>query len=1705
VRAISDFQLLEELYSSGSTRVCRAVHLEDGKPVVLKILSGEHLETDAFVQYQREYEIIDALKDTAGVIDVYHLANIQDSLMIVEEDIGGKSLDRIFAAETIDLRQALQLAAGIAQILDQIHRRRVIHKDINPSNIVWNRQTGELRVIDFGIASQLSQERQEFQNVNQLEGNLAYISPEQTGRINRKLDYRSDLYSFGISLYQLFTGTLPFVSQDGIELVHAHIAVTPAFPSELNPQIPLALSQIIMRLIAKMADDRYQSAQGVRHDLERCLQQLQETGGITIFPLAERDVSIKFQIPQKLYGREQEISSIIKAFDRSAEGHTELLLVTGFSGTGKSALVHEVHKPLTEKRGNFIAGKFDQYQRDVPFYAWTQALEAFCKLLLKEDESSLALWREKISTAMGNIGKVVTDVIPSIELIIGKQPDVPPLSGEQALNRLNYAFGNFLEAVCQEQHPLVIFLDDWQWADAGSLSLLKSVMARKTIKYLLLIGAYRDNETHDAHPFALALEEIKKSEAEVSTIRVRELQQDDVHSLLKDLLNDSPGLEDIARLVYEKTRGNAFFLIQLLNDLYEKSIIRFCPSKQHWIWQHQKIESRKVADNVVELMTEKIRKLPESAQRAITYGSCIGDRFDLATLAAIQEIPAHEAAHDLEQALLEGILVPIGLNYRVARQKNNTGNVYYQFIHDRVRQAAYGMFEQPVREKIHYAVAKSWLLETGPNRHGRHIFDIANQYNTGRQLVIQTQQQNELIEINLKAGKRAKNAADYATALHYFQIAFELQAPDCWRQTPERTAELYLLAAEMAFLSKDYIAMESWLDECLAHLTAPLEQVKIFKIKVQAHVAQNRLSEAVDAALYGLRLLGIKLPKSPNIFHVTGKLLQTKILLKKKSLADLRALPEMTDPAKLAAMELLGLAIPPAYWTSQELVSLIVFQMVHESVSHGYSPNAGYGYSWWGITECAMLGNIDAGYEFGEFAIELAQKHQLNLQQPLFFAAWIIRKFKRPLKETIPVFEQTYALSLEKGDFEYASYARNNHIQTLFHTGRALDTLLPEMELAHRDLLRFQIGSSLYWHDIWWQAGLNFVNESPQPDLLAGPAYDETVSLPQHLKVNDASTLFLFYCAKLMLSCFFNEKNSALDNAKKARLYLKGGIGMHAFALFHFYESLALLADADSAGFIAKQAVMYKVRANQRKLKKWAAHSPDNYRQHWLLVEAERVRASGQSDRALYYYDLAIDQAQQNAFLHEEALANELAARCYLQRKQNRLAVYYLKQALHLYERWGADAKTAQLKTEFTQQLLTLAQPADHQHTLKNRTSRHSSNTQQAGTFDISAIIQASQAISGEIQIDKLITTLLKIAIKHSGAQKALLILNNGKTLSIQAQGLARQEAINVKVQDIDINDRDDLPLPRSIIQYVSRTLNAQVIHDARENRQFSQDPYILREKPLSVLCMPIVQQGKLMGMLYLENHLTVGAFTEQRLELLRLLSSQAAISIENANLYGFLEQKVEERTQKLQASLEAQERLNSELQISSLQLKKAHAELSEANRLLQLQADTDSLTGLVNRRYFNERLRYELDRCARERQPLALIIGDLDNFKRFNDTYGHVEGDDCLRKTAKVFSSVFNRATDLVARYGGEEFVILLPMTTAEQAARLGESLCKAVELLNIPHTGNAQYGVATISAGCYVLVPEHNMVLEEVIELADKALYQAKSQGRNRFVQIG
>ncbi len=1682
--ASPEFELLEKLHDNRQTRVYRARRLHDGLSVILKILGDDHPSPESLPRHRREYQLLQLLGETPGIIKAIDLIDINGSLTIVTEDIGAESLDRILKQTNLSLQQSLELAITITRALSEVHRAQIIHKDINPANVIWNRSTGDVRLIDFGIASQLAQETQGFLSPKQLEGTLAYTAPEQTGRINRPLDYRADLYSLGITLYELFAGTRPFTDREGIELIHAHIALPATPPHQVHPRVPTMVSRIIMRLIEKMADDRYQSADGVLHDLQICLSAHRSLGNIPDFLLSEGDAPTHFQLPQKLYGRNEEMAAILSTCASASSGQASLLLVLGPPGVGKSALVREVYKPLTEQRGNFIVGKFDQYQRDIPFSAWTQAFQELCNLLLQEDDAVLAQWREHILQSIGPLGRVLTDVIPSIELIIGPQPEIPQLDGDKAQNRLNYVFGNFIKAICQPEHPLVVFIDDWQWADAGSLALLRFILSGGA-EHLLLIGAYRDSEVDSTHPLHAALADVARSGCNIESLKLDNLRPEHVAQMVNDTLGEHAECEGLADLLYEKTHGNAFFLTQLLADLHESGALYFNRNKRRWQCDREKILATEISGNVIDLMVKRIRNLPGSSQKAILQASCLGDRFRLSTLARLLGEPPYIVANYLEPALHEGVLRPIGSAYRYAQQKDNRSSVHYRFVHDRVRQAAYSLIAPEVREETHFRIAEIWLRGKQDKDHEYSIFDIANQYNAGRRLIQGSAGRSELRQINFLAGEKAKQAADQATALSYLKQALELREENCWQDQRSETESLLLSAADCALLCKDYLLMEQWLSEYQAHVDETFALIAASKIRLQAYVVQNRLEEAVDVGLAALLRLGCRLDKTPGKLRNLLKLMQTRLAIRSKSFTDLHALPAMTDRRQLEIMELLGLLLPPAYWTYPDLLAQVVFQMVRDTLTHGYSPNAGYGLSWWGITESALLDNIDSGVVFGDFAIELAKKHGLRLQQPLFFVGWIVLKYKHHLRKTLPLLQQAYAISLEKGDFEYASYARNNEMQARFHCGTPLAELLPEMSLAHRDLTRFQLGSSLYWHTIWWQTALNFSAPSDNVNVLSGSVYDERSEIQKHLAANDHSTLFLLYCAKTMLSVYFGEGQKANDYAHEARIRLNAGTGMYAHTLFHFLESLLLLQSKQAN----ETAVQQQVAANQKKLAHSAKYAPSNHRHQWLLVEAERLRLNQQFENALLHYEEAIDAARENGFLHEEALALELAAAFHRSRKRSRLAAHYLRQAIQTYEAWGAKAKITQLRKQYPMELLGFSQndfrPATETH-LSFRSTLHGSEG-----FDLEAASQASLAISGEIMLPALTRMLLKIAIKNSGAQRAALILQHYGELSLEAIGSADHD-IEVNLQPRPLDDHPDLPVPRTLIQYVGRTQKSLVIDDARDRSVFSRDPYFLRERPISILCEPIIRQGKLLGVLYLENNLTVGTFAANRLTLLRLLAAQAAISIENALLYSGLEEKVEERTRELRDSLSTQEQLNSELQ-------SAYAKLHTANSKLEELANTDGLTGLANRRHLAERLNYEIGRCAREGNALSLLICDLDNFKRYNDLYGHVCGDDCLRAVAGEIRRVFSRSSDLVARYGGEEFVVLLPGIDSEEAQLLAERMRQNVLSLAIPHAGNASYGVATISVGCHTRLIGPDCRLSDIIENADRALYEAKAQGRN------
>ncbi|MBO3460759.1 MAG: serine/threonine-protein kinase PknK [Aetokthonos hydrillicola CCALA 1050] len=601
---VAGYHLREQLYNGQRTVVYRGVRKTDSLSVVIKLLKNPYPSFSEVTQFRNQYIIVKNL-NYPGIIQTYSLEDYQNGYALVMEDFGGISLKDYFASknDATSLREFLQIAIALSNTLDFLIINKIIHKDIKSGNILINPETKQVKLIDFSIASLLPRETQTLISPNILEGTLAYISPEQTGRMNRGIDYRTDFYSLGVTFYELLTKGLPFQSEDAMELVHCHIAKTAPLVHEVNPAVPFVISKIVSKLMAKNASDRYQSALGLKHDLEKCLVDLKETGKIEDFPIAQRDVCDRFIIPDKLYGREAKVEILLQAFERVSLGATEMILVAGFSGIGKTAVVNEIHKPIVRQRGYFIKGKYDQFGRNIPFSAFVQAFRDLMRQLLSESDAQLAAWQAKILTAVGENGQVIMDVIPELERIIGEQPSPQEISSSAAQNRFNLLFQKFIQVFSTPEHPLVMFLDDLQWADSASLNLLKVLMTEASSGYLLILGAYRDHEVSPAHPLMLTLSQIYKSQATVDTMTLEPLEEMTINQLVADTLSCTKELaRPLTQWVYRKTKGNPFFTTQFLKALHEECWIQFQPELGYWQCDMVSVRQLALSDDVLEFI-----------------------------------------------------------------------------------------------------------------------------------------------------------------------------------------------------------------------------------------------------------------------------------------------------------------------------------------------------------------------------------------------------------------------------------------------------------------------------------------------------------------------------------------------------------------------------------------------------------------------------------------------------------------------------------------------------------------------------------------------------------------------------------------------------------------------------------------------------------------------------------------------------------------------------------------------------------------------------------------------------------------------------------------------------------------------------------------------------------------------------------------------
>ncbi|MCC3529785.1 MAG: AAA family ATPase [Microcoleus sp. PH2017_22_RUC_O_B] len=1577
---IPGYRIDEQLYTNPHTVIYRGIQLDEQKPVILKTLTPIYPTPAQIAQVLHEYEILKNV-NCPGIVKLYKLEKYNHFPVLILEDFGGISLKEFLGNNQLELQQFLQIGIKLAETLGQLHEHHIIHKDIKPSNIIVNSSTGDVKIADFAIASLLPGENPALAHPNLLEGTLAYMSPEQTGRMNRAIDYRTDFYSLGVTFYEMLCGELPFSATDPMELVHCHIAKTPVSPGENRKQkvkgsinqtesddIPQALDDIVMKLLAKTAEDRYQSAFGILYDLEQCLGQLQTTGEISHITLGEQDRSSHLQISQKIYGREAEVNLLLNTLDRMKRGNTEILLISGSAGLGKSWLVYEINQPIVRKNGYFIDSKFEQFKRDIPYAFLLQAFQDLLRQILTETAAKVQVWKEQILNSLGSNCQVIIEVIPEVELIVGSQPSVPDLGSNESQNRFNLVFQKFIRIFTQKAHPLVIFLDDLQWIDSASLKLIQLLATDIASQYLLIIGAYRESEVEANHPVMLAAETIRKAGGNVSTLALSPLDINSVNQFVADTLNCPPEKSlPLAQLLFHKTGGNPFFLTQLLKSLYSQKLLQFkfvssknpgdraephlsdfaeqipehpvkkCKITGEWQWDIEQIQEIGITDNVVELMIDNIQKLSGNTQELLKLAACIGNKFDLAILSQISEQPLTSAATDLWDALESGLILPLnnaykipialaastGLTDQISRDVTDelslpvadAGSATYKFLHERVQQAAYALISESQKQETHLKIGRFLLQNAPPEQLENHIFDLVNQLNAAQPIISSELEKNHLCKLNLMAGRKAKASAAYELAVKYLAAGIALLPSESWQADYDLTLALYESAAEAAYLNTDFEQMEKWAEIVLEHAKNELDKIKVFEIRITACAMQTQLQQAVTIGREALTMLGINFPKSPTPLHIQQALTKTSAYLTGKKIEDLIDLPVMTNPRKLATMRVLSSMLSPTSIVEPVLLPLIVCEQVNLSINYGNSAFSAFGYANYGAILKGIVRDIESGERFGQLALNLIDRlNALEFKsKTLNLVAFILMHGKHHVKDTLPLLEEAYQSALENGDLESVGYSAVNICQSLYFIGQELPQL--ERKMVNYNHLLFQLKQEtvLTWNQIYWQTVLQLMGKMESPDILLREAYSEKTLLPLLLKVNDRVGLQTFYLQKLILAYLFGNVELALENAAQAEVYLDGVVGFINVPEYHFYDSLARLAAYPSATKEVQGEHLFYANTNLKKMQKKALSAPMNLQHKCDLIAAEKARILGDIVRAMEYYDSAIAGAQTNGYIQVQALAAELAGAFYLSIGRERIAKTYLTEARYCYQRWGAKAKVAHLESKYSQ-LLTSPSISTNIETHKS-TSSACTTSDSAGVLDLTTAVKASQTLAGEIVLDKLLAKLMKIVIENAGGQKGFLILEKSGQWVIEASGSVDVDRVAV-MQSIPIDfvekDREVTLLAVSVVNYVARTQESIVLNDATREGQFTRAPYIIAVQPKSILCTPLIHQGKLSGILYLENNLTTGAFTPDRLEILKLLSSQISISIENAQLYTNLQQfnqnlenLVQQRTSELSQTLE--------------------------------------------------------------------------------------------------------------------------------------------------------------------------------------------------------
>lgn len=1485
---LPSYLVSEQIHEGSHAVFFRGTREVDNLPVAIKCLKSEYPSLGDLARLRHEHAILREI-DIPGVVKCVGLERYGNGLALVMEDAGGESLDRVLRAKRLPLRSVLEIGVSLAKTLAELHQRHVIHKDIKPHNVLVNLATGQVMLIDFGISTRLSHETYRVRGVDALEGTLAYMAPEQSGRMNRVVDHRSDLYSLGVTLYEALAGQVPFQSTDAIDLVHSHIARRPTPVHEVAPEVPVAVSNVVMKLLAKMAEDRYQHAAGLAADLEHCIAELDAKGGIEPFPLGKNDLSEELRIPQKLYGRDTELKSLAAAFDRIAKGSVELLLVAGYAGVGKSVLVNEIHKSLARGRGRFLSGKFDQLSRTTPYAPIAQAFRELTRQILGESTDLRESWKAAVVDTLGPNAQLVIDLIPELEQLIGPQPPAQALGPTESQNRFTLVFQNFLRVFTRADHPLVLFLDDLQWADPASLKLLQSLTTDPDGGHLLLIGAYRDNEVDAGHPLTLALEELRNTKATVSTITLKPLEAGDVNQLLADALaSDRERVRPVATLVHDRTHGNPFFITQLLVTLHQDGHIKFDPRAGGWTWELSTLRGAFSSEDVVELMLARFRRLTPETQRTLQLAACIGHQFNLKTLAMICERSTASVAESLWPALREGLVLPLDAEYRFVHTAGEGAaedfDVSYRFLHDRAQHGAYSLIAEDERPEIHLRIGR--LMRTAGFRED-DVFEVVRHLNLGREKISSEDERLDVARLNLTAARRAKAATAYDAAASHLAAGLALLDESAWEKHYDLMYALHSERAECEALIRRLETAEELFGTLLSHVRTRLERAGVLDLQINLYTTLGNYPEAQSLGKQALALFDVELPDNDEkrLAAVGAALAAVPKNLAGRKIEDLKSAKEISDPDQQMIQTLHTSLFPSSFMTSPVLYGAMVVRHVNLSLEFGQSPASAVGYMSFGYFIAGVLGQHADARKYGDLALALCERFgNTDVRAKLYFLYGAYSHSVFPIDIALEHHALARRYGFEVGDFQYVSFTTYVTFWNKFGRGDALGPVRDEVEGFHVLLQRTKDGLSIANLAVCRQVIANLEGRTRDRLSLTNDDFDEDAFAKSMAEFGNTFAGCLLWTMKAQIAFLQGEFALALDYTNRGEELIGSAAGLFFTNELEYYGCLIRAALYANASEEDRVSYLEKIAATQKRIAMWTEHAPTTFEHKGMLVAAEVARVQGRDLEAMELYERAIDTARKNEFVRDETLGNELCARFHSERGRTKVARAYITDAYYGYLRWGATTKVSQLvkahpfvQTEDSAERFVMP-------SLTSTTSR--TRAMAGGVLDVATIVAAAQALSGELVLDRLLERLMRLMLESAGAQRGVFVLSRDGELRVAATITVDPDVVNVAL-DVPVSSAPDLP--HSILEHAARKKESLVLGNASRDPRFGSDAYVKANRISSVACLPMLRQGRLTGVLYLENNLASDAFTPARNELIQTLSSLAATAIENALLYADL------------------------------------------------------------------------------------------------------------------------------------------------------------------------------------------------------------------------